>query len=81
MFCHNYFLCLFQSNVQFVLLLWLHQYRGVKEDVSPVQQYLLCSDPVGNGLLHRLPRQLSHNYVGEAVEHFTEESHQSNLKF
>lgn len=49
--------------------------------VGPAEQYLLCGDPVGDGLLHRLPCHLSHNYIGEAVEHFTEERYQSDLKF
>ena len=42
--------------------------------------YLLCGDPVGDGLLHRLPGDLAHHHVGEAVQHLTEQGHQSYLE-
>lgn len=49
--------------------------------VCVIVPYLLCSDAIGNGLLHWLPRNLSHNYIGEAIQQFTEEGHEGDLKF
>lgn len=43
--------------------------------------YLLCSNAICNGLLHRLSCYLSHYNIRKAIQHFTEKGHQSDLKF
>lgn len=43
--------------------------------------YLLSSDTVGYGLLYWLPGHLGNHHIWEAIQHFTEQSNQSNLKF
>lgn len=42
--------------------------------------YLLCGNAIRNGLLHGLSRNVSHDYIREAIEHLGEKSHQSNLE-